>query len=322
MRMAMRLVLLAALVVACAPSTPSPTVAVPTTTPAPTIDPAEIREWIAFRESFGLRADPAWVLEVAADPQSDQAPGIPLLPSEVKAMGDALLATHAVIDALRAYGARQPDLYADVIVEGARTILLMKGDVTQHRKVLESVLPADAAFEVRSVEWSMGELEAFVATVEADSDWFESIDAEFIAADGISSTDSVRVRYRAAGPRLDRVILGHFGNPSWMYAEWEGPLPWRGAIGTIEATVLDGQGRPVVDARCEWRPVDPTVDADTAFSFSTDNNGVCTNAYLPATAFNVLILVQRPGGDWEVIGTGHANVPPHDTIRITIVAKR
>ena len=94
------------------------------------VDPAQLDEWIAFRRSFGLRADPAWVQHAASLPQSRNDTGVPLLPEEVAAIGKAIGASHAADTALKSYGERIPSQYAGVIIEGARPVLLMKGDAS------------------------------------------------------------------------------------------------------------------------------------------------------------------------------------------------
>ena len=148
------------------------------------------------RECFGLRADPAWVEEVAGLAQSRNDSGIPLLPGEVASIGEAIRASDSAVAALKRYGERMPDVYAGVILEGAKSILLVKGEPNEHARLLGLVLPA-GSFEVRSVKWSTAELDDFSADVQADAAWFETIRAELVQAHP-STANLVRVRYRSA----------------------------------------------------------------------------------------------------------------------------
>jgi hypothetical protein len=53
---------------------------------------------------MGLRADEDWILEVFANPASANDTGMPLLPSELDALGAAIRSTYRLIDGLTWYG--------------------------------------------------------------------------------------------------------------------------------------------------------------------------------------------------------------------------
>jgi hypothetical protein len=97
------LVLVAAITCACE-ATPAPTaLPSPTDTPAvssPDVDPADLAYWIAFRNSFGIRADRDWVLFVATMPAAANDTGVPLLPSELVAVGNRLRQQRDITEAL------------------------------------------------------------------------------------------------------------------------------------------------------------------------------------------------------------------------------
>jgi hypothetical protein len=282
-----------------APLTFEPSDGAATSSPAATTatpgDPAEMVGWIEFRETYGLRTDIPWVLQVANDPQSTNDTGVPLLAWEMTAIGDVITATQDLLPLLRAYGNAHPEAFAGVIIDGARAVIFVTGDLAPHRESLANLLPPTAPYEVRSTPLSRQELQALAGTFAGETAWFRSIGAEFVGAN-VGST-GVRVRYLAANDRVGPLILAHFGNPSWMRVQWEGPLPWQGPRGTLVIRVMDAIGRPVVGATCETSPIDPSVDADMGVAFVTNKEGTCTIKNLPATAFKVGILppAESPG---------------------------
>ena len=281
----------------------------------------DIDDWVSFRRLFGLRADRAWVESVSTNPAALNDTGVPLLPSELAELGRAVKSTQPLITLLTWYGERHPDLYAGVVVEGRRAVLLMKGDPALHEAALRAIPGGTDAIDVRSVKWSKAELEQFADDVRQQEAWFESVGAQLVAADP-SLLNVVRVRFLAARSDLGSEITAHFGNPEWLRSEWEGPLPWTGPRGTMITKVVDRSGKPLEGAHCAWIPVDPSIDADTALAFSTDSRGTCRNDYLPATTYRVEVSIDKAGGGTVVIGTGRGTVPPDGIGQSHIVVDR
>jgi hypothetical protein len=167
----------------------------------------------------------------------------------------------------------------------------------------------------------MDELEAFAGTVNRDAAWFKSIRAELVHAYP-ATTNFVHVRYLGGSDALGHLILEHFGSPPWMKAEREGPLPWTGGIGTLTTTILDEDGRPVEGAFCDWIPLDERVDADGQMAPATNEDGVCSDAYLPATSYRVVVSIQGADGKWREIGEGLGTVTADEVTSIRITARR
>ena len=193
-------------------------------------------------------------------------------------------------------------------------MLEMRDDVQMHLEYLHEVIPFAAALDVRKVEWSTRDLEAFAQTVVAQSDWFPTIGARLVQAHA-SSTNLVRVRVVASSEDAEAVIRSHFGSPSWMRVEVEAPLPWEGATGTLELRAVDGAGRPIRGLICSWRPLDPTINAESAIGFVTTDDGVCRVEFLPATTFDVYVSRES-----SVVGNGRVTVPPNGLGVVRIVA--
>lgn len=277
------------------------------TLPRPTPDPSQVAEWTAFREAFGLQADPDWISIVAANPASENDTGIPLLPSELDALGAAIRSTRSLVEALTWYGERYPDEFAGVSTRGRTVVLYMAGDADAHQARLRRLFPGSSQFEVRQVERSRKELQALAQLVSDEADWFETIGAYLVEAH--PSLEEVRVTFRAAHEEIGAKISNHFGRPEWLRVEWEGPLAWEGPLGAMVVSVRDQRGHPVVGAQCSWDPIDPSIDADSALAFSTKEDGVCRNDYLPAVAFTVIIRTQIEGQGLVEIGRASGVVP-------------
>lgn len=312
--MASALVIVGAVLAGCGPAlTPpeSPSLGA-VSEPTPSAPPA-LGEWIEFRRSFGLRDDPAWVLEVASRPSSINETGIPLTTEELAALGRAVRSTGPLVEFVTRYGERFPDSFGGVRAEGRTVILQMRDSVDIHRAYLRRVVLDPSLVEVRQVQWSIEELKGFAGTVIADQHWFGMIGAELVAADA-SSRNVVRVRVRAPSEDVESVVLVRFGSPAWMDVEWEGPLTWTGARGTLVVTAVDESGAPVSGLICSWEPLNPATNSEDAMGFVTTDKGECRNAFMPAGTYDV--SVSR--GD-QILGTGRVTVPPEDIGVIRIV---
>lgn len=280
--------------------------------PMPSATP-ELSEWIEFRRAFGLRHDSAWVLEVASRPSSINETGIPLTSEELAALGRAVRSTGPLVDFVTRYGERFPDSFGGVRAEGRSVILQMRDNVDIHRAYLHRVILDPSLVEVRQVSWSIAELKGFAGTVAAAHDWFGMIGAELVAADP-SSRNVVRVRVRAPSEDVETVVLAHFGSPAWMEVEWDGPLAWTGARGTLVVTAVDESDAPVSGLICSWEPLNPAINSEDAMGFVTTDQGECRNAFVPAGTYDVFLS----RGDL-VLGTGRVTVPPNDVGVIRIV---
>jgi hypothetical protein len=277
----------------------------------------DVERWIAFRIAFGLRADETWAVAVARDPTSQNDTGIPLLPSEISKIGVLVRQSPSMIDALRRYGEGFPGEYAGVVTDGARTVLLMKGDTRGHEDALTTLLPSGSLFDVRPARWSTAELARFAATVNDQQPWFATIGAELGFAGLDEGSNRVSVDYLAPSDDLTDAILQHFGRPDWLDLRYGGPIPWAGPRGRLTVRVTGKDGKPIAGLVCEAVPRDPSINADTGNAFSTDEFGRCTDPDLPATTY--LVRVSRlEGGDMVKLGEGEASVPPNGSTAITI----
>jgi hypothetical protein len=292
------LTLLMALAVgACAePTAPDP---VPAEEPAevpvaePVMSQSEFDEALAVRTMYGLRADATWIRAVAADPASAiglREFGIPLLPSELEDLQSRRW-PHDLLIRVQNYGRLFPDTYAGarINLEATGIVIDFTADIERHTAALANLVEAGEVVTVRSARWSLKELEGFIETVEAEAAWFESMGLTFEA--GRRSTDNwVYAKYR--GPTgLEPVILAHFGDPPWLQAEWDGPLPWDGPRADLHIKVTDGDGQLVTAVRCEFEAIDPMVNVSSALPFGTGDDGVCRLDGFPVGEYQIRLHV-------------------------------
>jgi hypothetical protein len=258
---------------------------------APSCDAAS-DEARLFRVQYGLRADECWIQAVAADPAAQPGIadfGVPLMPFEAA----ELRSRHTNVDLLReinGYGALFPASYAGAYVDARASeafVASFKNEALRHRVALANLVPA-AQIEVLDVDWSTIELDRFVRAVEAERAWFQTIRVQYITADRGITDNFVSVDY--LGPAAAaQVIEGHFGDPTWLVAERQGPLPWAGPRGDLVIVVVDQDGKPVPGLWCEFVAEDPEAGNPGEDIFGTDDSGRCIIPNLPAVAYRVTL---------------------------------
>jgi hypothetical protein len=174
-------VLFVAAAVACSGFTPpprregasSPTSQAPRDPSATAELEPKVVEAFEIREQYGLRADVAWVLQVAGDTRAlvPEEYGIPLMPEE---LGDLLSRRwpNTLIVQLREYGQQFPDDFAMAYInqKASGAVVKFKANIDRHRAAL-ATLPLDGPVVFEQADWSLTELNVFLAQVKAQQDW-------------------------------------------------------------------------------------------------------------------------------------------------------
>jgi hypothetical protein len=266
----------------------------------PVVTEREITAAAQFRERFGLRADRTWVRDVAANPVAQIGIpefGFPLMPDEFSDLTSRRWDPDLLAQVTR-YGEVFPDDFAGAYLnlKGSGVIVAFKKPVERHRVALSNLTPAGSAIEVIEAAWSSKDLLAFVDVVEAERAWFESIGVTFLVDQDVIH-NAVHVRFRGAKEN-EGLIRQHFGHPSWLRAEWTGPLPWEGARADLTIEVQDTKGQPVPRLKCDINPVDPTVPNGGETVFGTNGAGICVLPNIPTTLYQVE-LYRLVGDDYD-----------------------
>ena len=264
---------------------------------------AEIAEAVTFRKRYGLRADDVWVRSVAADAAAQEAIagfGVPLMPSErldlLRRRTDRDLFLQVV-----GYGSLFPDEYAGAYDDRAgrgAIVVSFSHRAERHRTALLHLLPDGSPVIVEEVEWSSKELERFVRLVDADRSWFRTIGVVYLTSGRRITDNYIYVSYSGSQDAAAE-IEAHYGHPSWLKAEREGPLPWVGARGDLVIVVTDAAGRPM-QVWCDLSSEDPRVKLGGELRNMTDRNGLCSFRDMPAVAYQ-LTLHQFVNDDYEPI---------------------
>lgn len=290
---------------ACGEPAPAPATAVISTQPSPsqslrptkTPSGQELAAATAFRARYGLLTDPDWVRAVAQSESAKAAVpeyGVPLTAAEVADLASRTWDPDLLRN-VKEYGFLFPASYAGAHInqKASGVVIAFKHDIERHRRVLPSLLPDGSIVDVRQVEWSLQDIERFMADVEADSEWFASIGVTFKVGQRVNE-NWVNVWFNGR-PEADHLIEQHFGNPTWLQAEWDGPLPWQGPRADLTITVQDSSGGAVPGLWCDIIPLDPMVSDPGEEILGTDARGTCVLENRPAALY--LVQIREPSRD-------------------------
>ena len=314
------------LAVACGgiptPPTAAPAVSGVTETatvpPAPTLSPDEIDEAVAFRRRYGLRADDAWILQVAradAARAGIEVFGVPLMPFEVQEL-HARRTDRDVLRQIAAYGTLHPEHYAGAYVDQRQSmgfVVMFTGDLDRHGATLANLLPEGVHLDMEPVRWSTQELDAFQAQVESDLGWADTLGVQYLTTGRRVTEDTVYVKYlgpEAAAP----AIADYYGNPPWLVVERDGPLPWQGARADLAIDVVDAEGRPVPGLECRFRPLDPAADEGGEASSGTNKRGRCVLRNIPAVAYEITLSRLGDDGREELLRRVEVRLSPQGRV--------
>lgn len=241
-------------------------------TAEPTLDPA-IVEAMKLREQWGLRADQAWVKQVAQDPSATREYGVPLLPSEKVELGGRPVDSEGVISVLQAYGSANPDEFGGLFIDrqnGETPTALFTGNLGQHEAAIRAKLRPGARFAVGESRFTERELRALQERIVADDPVLraEGIAAIVVGADPIAGTvpveistertDAAAVLAARYGPAVRVTVL----DPTGAYLK---------PPGVIEGRVVDPQGRPVRDGALDQLALFGDIGLDTiGIGFGSD----------------------------------------------------
>jgi hypothetical protein len=284
--------------------------------PASTPSPAEIEEARRFRESFGLRADDAWIVAVARNPSSQEGAALfstPLLPFESRELMARTEAYHEAGPVVLDYARTVPDDWYGSYIDQQRGGIIVAQffrNTDRHREVLARLLPPSARWEVRQVDQRTLDTIAFVARVKADRAWFATIDAELLdVVTNPMDGGIVELTYLSHSRDLDPVIRERYEDPPWLLVERAGGSPWTGPRGDVVVRAVDLRGDPVPGLTCD-------LGGDTV---STDRAGTCRFEYLGPGGFALELWAGAVGS--RHVAFTEVTVQPGRSTAITVVVR-
>jgi len=208
---------------ACGQVQPVPPVRTPSPSASWTLSDAEIADARSVRSRYGLRTDRAWIESVARDPTAQAAVGefgVPLTRDEYADVMSRRWPTD-VLKALQRYGRRFPQDYAGAYanLKGSGFVFLVKGDAAPHRAALAALAPK-TPIDVRQVEWSLRDLEAFEKQLDQARPWVESVGARIETAT-VMVDNTVQVRVFGSREVVS-LLEERYPTASWLKVVWAG----------------------------------------------------------------------------------------------------
>lgn len=310
---------LAIAIVACGQPVPSSSVPDPSVVPVASVADlpvAELAEAQRLRREFGLRADTDWIRRVAADPQSRDMLGIPLMPDEIADLVARQASVDRILPLVRGYGFAHPEAWAGLEIDQDRAGILVarfSADVDRHRAALRELVGPDALIEVVKVGWSEAALKRFAEAIGDGTEWLRDIPAVEVGFGVDHGLNRVLLEVSSPHPDAVALIRAHYGDPPWLVVRSDGTGKGLLTPGTIVVVARDGAGRPVKGLHCSF-----TADYGTIYAegWATDAKGAC-RASLRSTGY--WVELSRGSGDARtIVGLSRAVVRSGTEVRLEV----
>jgi hypothetical protein len=306
-----------ALVIGCGRDNPQ------STGPMASLSQQDFADAVRIRTSFGLRADEAWIRQVAADPNSWRGTstyGTALTPAEYAELQARQTSAEAVIETVESYGRTVPLEWAGLFIDhqaGGVVAVQFTGHLEEHSTRIGRLISPAARVEMRLVRWSLVDLEAFREGVVDAEAWFAEVDAQVDALDVRTDKNQVVVRVSGRNPLAEEQILEHFGGAGWLAVESNVIASWDGQRGSLRVRAITVAGDPVSGLDCVALPDEPSAGSDRA---PTDADGMCRITELGATWYSVeLQALREDTDDWVVVGRGRIRIPASSEGFVSVV---
>jgi hypothetical protein len=213
----------------------------PAVTPDPLADlDAETRQAIELRQQLGLRADLAWVQQVAADPNADtQLLAIPLTPAETLEIERRFAQSDEAAQIANAYATEHRDSFAGLYIDqkrGSRIVVLFTADVGAHQAALDALWGEPGFIVVEAAAFTQSALHHIQEEIGDASDELRaqgitllSISAGYLNESGYQN--NVEVEAKSDNPEA-RDILEAFGPPGAVAVQiFPSDQPWSNPAG-------------------------------------------------------------------------------------------
>jgi len=203
------------------PSEPAPSsvptqqiLALPSPTPTPTAEPLpsgldpQVVAAIAWRRETGLRTDPAWVLQVAADPTASESWAYPILPEEEAFIFARQERLQRYVGLVQRHAGEFPDEFGGLYMDNAnsRVASLWTANLEGHLAALRELAGDDAPIAVLPARWSERELRSVQERITTDMAWFAAFDAAVQGIGADVTRNVVSVEISSADPDAPRLI--------------------------------------------------------------------------------------------------------------------
>jgi hypothetical protein len=299
---------------------PSSSERVSAPTPARVLTATVLADSIRFRTDVGLRADEAWIREVAGRATTDWITyAVPLTPEEVSELGQRAADMDALKPIVIPYGLAHPDEWAGAWIDNDRGLMVIQfsGHIEDHRRALMALLSPKARVEFRLVRWSEQYLKTQAERVRGTDSWFATIPARLTGWGTDTSDNKVILEVSSPVKDVQDQVLAHFGwSMDVAEVESDGTGVWLLPHGALDLTIRDRNGAPVAGVECIPNGDLGTPDLNPP---RTDSRGRCSFEALPATGYWIEIGRRKAGGGYDVLGYGRVVVVANSTTAATVV---
>jgi hypothetical protein len=296
--------------------------------PDPTGLSADIVAAMAWRRATGLRSDPAWIEQVAADPDASESWAFPITPAEEHFIWDRQARFDGYLGPIQGYVASHADEFGGLYIDNAtsRIATLWTAHEAEHRAALLALLGDGAPVEVLPARWTEARLRQLQESITIDAGWFRELDAVGQGF-GVDVTRNIlTIDISSANPdaprRIAERIAATYGVPREMIdVTSDGTGVELLATGTVTGRVVlaDGSGPGANELRVDGVPdgVGYCGGGDIAFGV-----GAGGRFEIPCKMGSYTMVVMVPTGEGEkVVGQAHVTVGAGETttVRITLV---
>jgi hypothetical protein len=287
------------------------------------LDP-ELEQAIRLRRGYGMRADLAYVREVATDPRATNMEyGVPLYPEEFEETQGRFNDSQALIPGIVGYTQQHPDEFGGVYVDEAThtgVVTLWTAHLAEHAAAIRALVGPDArvAFGlVKYPERDLRELQDQI-TKEWRAAWLKAIPAEMQGVGVDIHASYVEVEVSSANPDAAAIVEAHFGLGDRLHVTSDGTGAALIPGGTVQGRVepADLFGRRGLDLR--WTSEDPGDCGGGDIGYGVGSDG---RFELPCQAGRrtLIVMVEDETGDGSTeVGRATVTVKGGQTVRVTI----
>ena len=280
--------------------------------------PSAIAYAIHQREVFGLRADLAWVEQVAADPTARTFPlDFLMTPDEAAGFEARQASFDEVAAAVQAYAATVPDEFGGVYLDqqNGRVVAQFTAHLERHRQAILNRLGKAAPLVLEQVTYTEADLRALQDRITADMGWVKSINAAPTSV-GVDTIKNCTVfTISSTNPDAPALILAHYGQPTGkLRVESDGTGIYLMPRGWVDVSVKVARGASPPPGGWE---IDLVGDGPGLWGGEVGWGAVPgVVAKVPATVggWTVNLLDDQR----QAIGTGHASVVAGKHVKLVI----
>ena len=280
--------------------------------------PSAIAYAVHQRQQFGLRADVAWVEQVAADPTARvMLLDIPLTPAEEQWFEARQASFGQVESAIQAEAASAPDEFGGLYLDQAtgHVVGLFTANPDRHRQAILGRLGETAPLIVKQVTYAESTLRALQDRISSDVQWLRGIQAAAVGIGVDTIHNRTSLELSSANPEAPALALAHYSVPANELAVTEDGT---GAAllprGTIDVSVTAATGVP-------------TPAGGWELDFAGDGPGECGGEVGHAVAPGRVAEIPCQVGGWTVtllddnrspVASGHVTVVAGKHAQVTI----